>query len=244
VAARAFGLLGSGEFLPWADAVDRQLLDRATGDGTVLILPAASAPEGDDVFDRWAEMGLTHYRGLGISATVVPLKNRADADRPELADLLGMASMVFFSGGNPAYLAEILDGSRFWDAVVAGMRRGLAYGGCSAGVACLGEMAPDITALSASSNRFWRPGLRLFSNTYFGPHWDTLENHVRGLQRFWISSVPPDGRLLAIDEWTAVVGDGVDWIVVGSGAAHLLEAGRWSDHPAGTSFRADLASRS
>jgi cyanophycinase len=244
VTVQTFGLLGSGEFLPWAEAVDRQLLGRATGDGTVLILPAASAPEGDDVFDRWADMGLTHYRGLGIPAVVVPLKTREDADRPELVDMLGLASMVFFSGGNPAYLAGILIGSTFWDALVAAMGRGLAYGGCSAGVACLGEVAPDIAALAASSKSIWRPGLRLFPDAYLSPHWDALEKHVRGLQRYWISSVPADGRLMAIDEWTAVVGDGAAWTVMGSGAAHLLEAGRWSDHPAGSSFRADLTARS
>jgi cyanophycinase len=240
---RIFGLLGSGEFEPWAEAVDRPLLEKASGDGTVLILPAASAPEGDDVFDRWADMGLTHYRRLGVPAAVVPLKTREDADRPELVDMLSLASMVFFSGGNPAYLASILSGSRFWDGLVAEIDRGLAYGGCSAGVACLGEVAPDIAALAASARNIWRPGLRLFPKTYFSPHWDALEKHVRGLQRFWISSVPPDGRLLAIDERTAVVGDGTEWTVVGSGAAHLLEAGRWTDHTAGTSIRADLTSQ-
>src|SRR5439155_5875898 len=31
-----FGLLGSGEFLPWSEEVDRWLLERATGDGRVL----------------------------------------------------------------------------------------------------------------------------------------------------------------------------------------------------------------
>jgi cyanophycinase len=241
--ARAFGLLGSGEFEPWAEAVDRYLLERSTGDGTVLILPAASAPEGDDVFDRWGDMGLTHYRSIGIPAAVVPLKTREDADRPELVDMLSLASMVFFSGGNPAYLAGILLGSRFWSALVEALDRGLAYGGCSAGVACLGAVAPDITALAASSRNIWRPGLRLFPNVYFSPHWDTLEQHVRGLQRFWISSVPAGDRLLAIDERTAVVGDGTDWTVVGSAGAHLMDAGRWTDHPADTSFRADLDAR-
>lgn len=244
MAARTFGLLGSGEFQGWAEEVDRTLLERATGDGTVLILPAASAPEGDHVFDRWADMGLTHYRGLGIPAAVVPLKTRGDADRPELVDMLSLASMVFFSGGNPAYLAGILLGSRFWDELVAALGRGLAYGGCSAGVACLGEVAPDIAALAVSAKEIWRPGLRLFPNAYLSPHWDTLEEHVPGLQRFWISSVPAGGVLLAIDEWTAVVGDGAQWTVVGSGAAHLMEGGRWTDHPADTSFRADLTARS
>ena len=41
-----FALLGSGEWQPWTDEVDRWLLERTTGDGTVLVLPTASAPEG------------------------------------------------------------------------------------------------------------------------------------------------------------------------------------------------------
>ena len=84
-------LLGSGEFEPWTEPVDRWLLDRATGDGTVLILPTASAPEGDRVFTMWADMGLAHYGRLGIASEVVPMKTREDADRPEFA-VLGKGS--------------------------------------------------------------------------------------------------------------------------------------------------------
>lgn len=88
-------LLGSGEFEPWTEAADRWLLERTSGDGTVLILPLASAPEGDGVFDRWADMGLRHYDRLGVPSEVVPLKTRQDAERPELAAMLERASMVY-----------------------------------------------------------------------------------------------------------------------------------------------------
>ena len=65
------GLLGSGEFLRWAGEVDRALLERArAGDGRVLVLPTASAPEGETIFGRWAAMGLAHYGELGIPAEV------------------------------------------------------------------------------------------------------------------------------------------------------------------------------
>src|SRR5262245_49941284 len=104
-------LLGSGEFEPWTEEVDRWTLERATGDGTVLILPAASAPEGDSVFDMWADMGLKHFGRLRIPAEVVPLKTREDADRPEMAARLSTASLAYFSGGNPAYLATMLLGT-------------------------------------------------------------------------------------------------------------------------------------
>ena len=235
-------LLGSGEFEPWTEPVDRWLLERATGDGSVLILPAASAPEGDQVFDMWAEMGLTHYGRLGIRAEVVPIKTRDDAERPDFVAPLQSASMVFFSGGNPAYLAQLLDGIAFWIGLLEAMDRGLGYAGCSAGVACLGEMAPDNTVRNPFSRDLWRPGLRLFPKLYLGPHWDALDAYMPGLRDFIVRSVPADCRLLAIDERTAMVGDGTNWTVMGSGAAHLLDHGAWTDVPSGASFDAPLFS--
>src|SRR5207247_11167709 len=71
-AMSVFALLGSGEFEPWTAEVDRWLLERTIGSGRVLILPTASAPEGDAVFNRWGDMGLAHYEELGIPAEVVP----------------------------------------------------------------------------------------------------------------------------------------------------------------------------
>ena len=47
----------------------------ATGDGRVLILPTASAKEGDEVFDGWGSKGLEHFDSLGIAG-----RGRADQD--------------------------------------------------------------------------------------------------------------------------------------------------------------------
>jgi hypothetical protein len=88
-----WALLGSGEFRPWAEEVDRWMLERARP-GRVLILPTASAPEGHEVFDRWGRMGLEHYRRLGVEAEVVSLKDHEDAARPELAARLDTAAAV------------------------------------------------------------------------------------------------------------------------------------------------------
>jgi cyanophycinase-like exopeptidase len=229
-------LLGSGEFEPWTEEADRWLLERASGDGTVLILPTASAPEGDRVFDRWGNMGLDHFRSLDIPADIAPLKTRADASRPDLVQKAERASMVYLSGGNPAHLAATLLDTPFWETVTRRMPEGLAYTGCSAGIACLGEVAPDSTARDPLQANIWRPGLGLFKKTYFGPHWDALDVYVPGLRAAFLASVPDDCRLLAIDERTAVVGDGEDWNVVGKGTAHLLEEGEWSEFPSGIPF--------
>lgn len=231
-------LLGSGEFEPWTEEVDRWLLARASGDGSVLILPLASAPEGDEVFGRWSDMGLGHYERLGIPAEVLPLKKREDADRADLAGRLETASMTYFSGGNPAYLSSVLSGSRFWAELLRAMERGLAYVGCSAGVACLGDVVPDSTVLDFSSADMWKPGLGFFPNVILGPHWDAMNTYVPGLQDLFIRAVPTGNRLLAIDERTAVVGNGTEWRVMGNGGASLLDDGSWLSFPSGQTFAA------
>ncbi|MEO8476780.1 MAG: Type 1 glutamine amidotransferase-like domain-containing protein [Actinomycetota bacterium] len=240
---RAFALLGSGEFDPWTTSIDRWLLGRdGARDGPVLILPTASAAEGDDVFDMWARKGLEHYERHDLEAVVVPLKTRDDAHRPEVVAALDDASVAFFSGGNPAYLSSVLDGTPFWRALLEGMEDGLAYAGCSAGVACLGDIAPD-SARQEFDENLWQPGLKLFPGFWFGPHWDALDGFAPGLTDFIVSEVPEGTTLVGIDENTALVGDGRRWDVVGIAGAHVLADGDWTHHDPGSSLDLALSKR-
>jgi cyanophycinase len=242
VAEPTFALLGSGEFEPWSEAVDRWMLRRATGDGRILVMPTASAPEGDAVFDRWATMGIEHFASLGLAAEVLPVKTRDDAGAPEMVGLVDGASVVYVSGGNPAYLADTLTGTPLWAAIVGELGRGMAYAGCSAGIACLGEVAPD-SAADPAGGRVLQPGLRLFPKTFLGPHWDALDRFVPGLRAFIEASVPLEDTLLAVDERTAAVGDGSAWSVLGAGAVSVRRDGMWQTFGAGSSFDATLTFR-
>ena len=234
------GLLGSGEFQPWAAEVDRALLRRArTGDGRVLVLPTASAPEGEAVFGRWAAMGLAHYERLGAPAELLAIRTREDAADPAHVARLAAASLVFCSGGDPAYLAATFSASPFWSALLDGLDRGLAFGGCSAGIQCLGERALDPSGGVLRAD-VWRPGLGVFTGVWFAPHWDALDRHVPGLSGFIGDSVPAQDLLFAIDEDTAVVGDGEDWRVIGAGAARIRKDGAWAVHPSGSRFTRTL----
>ena len=237
----AFALLGSGEFEPWSDEVDRWVLERSSRpEGPVLILPTASAPEGPGVFRRWSDMGMTHFDATGVRAEVVPLMTRADAARRDLVAKLDTAAAVYFSGGNPTYLVRTLAGTKFWKAVLEGLDRGLVYAGCSAGISCLGELAPDNTVEDPRSPDIWQAGLRVFPKVVFGPHWNMLDTYVPGLSHFMLAAVPPDCRLLGVDEHTAVVGDGATWSVIGLGHGRLMEDGQWRQWQAGETFVAPL----
>lgn len=219
-------MLGSGEFLPWMEPLDRRMIDAsAVKSDRVAILPLASAPEGDDVFDNWARMGIEHYRRIGADPVIIPLKSREDAFRPELAGMLDGAALIFFSGGNPAHSCRVLRGTPFWEATLAAVADGASLGVCSAGVSMLGEIAPDIANVADLGNLTWVDGLRYFPKTLFGLHWDALDSYMPGLKEFVLKTVPHDCCFFAIDEDTATVGDGLRWRVEGRGGVYLTPPG-------------------
>ena len=238
--SRALAFLGAGEFEPWSEVVDRWVLDRSDGDGRVLILPTASAPEGDDVFAGWARRGLEHYARLGVPAEVVPVKTREDAERPEHVEAVASASAVYFSGGNPYHLASVLRGSALCRAMMERLDDGLGFVGCSAGVACLTETTYDTAVEDLTSVEVWKPGLAYVRRVLFAPHWDTVEVWFPGAQAFIASSVAPGQTLVAIDEGTAMLGDGAAWTVVGRSGVHLLRDGEWTHAHAGDGFGLSL----
>jgi cyanophycinase len=236
---RAFAFLGSGEFEPWSEAVDRWVLGRSNGDGRVLILPTASAAEGDEVFDGWAAKGLDHFARIGLTAQVVPIKTREDADRPDHVAAVREASAVYFSGGNPYHLSTVLEGSGFCRAMLERLDDGLGFLGCSAGVACLTETTYDTAIEDLTSSEVWKPGLSYVRRVLFAPHWDMVESWFPGAQGFIAGSLSPGQTLVAIDEETAMVGDGRTWQVLGRSGVHLLLDGTWTHHGKGDAF--DLA---
>jgi cyanophycinase-like exopeptidase len=237
---RTFSVFGSGEFMPWSVEVDRYALQRAsaagTGDGSVVVIPAASAPEGDDVFDSWARKGIAHYSSMEVPVRVSALKTRADAHSDDHVAQLEGASMFYFSGGNPAYLADILRDTPFWKAILDAVGSGAALAGCSAGACVMGETAPDPTRMSLSPESWAAEGLRVLPGLAFGPHWDMMETWIPGIHSFIVSNTPDGCRLVALDEDTAMVGDGKLWQVFGVGAVQVYEAEDPAAYRAGEEF--------
>ena len=232
-----WSLLGSGEFQPWSEPVDRRLVAEADGDGRVLILPTASAPEGKDVFERWGSLGLAHFSRIDIPAEVLELRTREDTDDPRLIERLEGASAVYFSGGNPAYLAATLAESDFLDTLLKQLDRGMAYAGCSAGVACLNEMTFDSD--TTEMGEVWKPGLDLVPRSLFAPHWDMVDTWIPGARDFIIGSVPDGYTFVGLDEDTAMVGDGAAWEVLGKSGIHVRTDSTSSTYHDGERF--DLA---
>jgi len=230
----AIALLGSGEFEPWARPVDTWCAEHATASSDrVLVVPTASAPEGDETFKRWGKMGVAHYKAIGLAPEVLDLRERADASKKEIVDAVQGARHIFFSGGNPGYLAETLSGTPFWEAVVAGVTSGeTALGGCSAGAAFLGTTAPYV---AGDSLDHWTDGTKLLPRAYVMVHFDMLNTYVPGLRDMLLDMRPENTIAVGIDENTALYGDGEHWQVQGSGSAWIGD-GELSPYPDGATL--------
>ena len=201
-------LVGSGEFLPPIEPLDRLLLERLSAPARVVVLPTASAPDGPGVPERWAKMGVEHFARLNAAAEPVMLLTRADAESEELAARIAAANFVYMSGGKPQYLYATLRDTPCWRAMQAVFASGGVVAGCSAGAMALGEHMIDFP-------RLWRtvPGLGLAPGLAVIPHFDEMPGMFTGLARPAARHVP----IVGVDGSTGLVGNDHHWTVQGRG---------------------------
>lgn len=208
-------LVGSGEFLPAMADVDASLL-AATGRRRprVVVLPTASWPDGEDVFRRWASMGVEHFTALGAEVEPVLVRDRFDADDAAHVQAIGEADLVYLSGGKPLHLTEAIVGSPVGAALIDAHRRGATLVGCSAGAMGLADRHFDFRRRRLVWPLRWRSGLGLVPGVSVIPHYDALPEPVSAL---FVLQAPHDATILGIDEDTALVGNDGAWQVQGGG---------------------------
>ncbi|HEX7187226.1 MAG TPA: Type 1 glutamine amidotransferase-like domain-containing protein [Actinomycetes bacterium] len=221
-------LVGSGEYLPVMEPLERRLLDGRPP--RFVQLATAAAPEGVKSLARWHELGRASAERLGVQQVVVPVVDRISADDAELAALIDGAGLVYLSGGNPPFLARTLRGTRVWSAIEAAWLGGAALAGCSAGAMALTGQVPDLR----HPLRDAEPGLGAVPRLSVLPHFDRFAGRLPDLVLTRLSN-PPDGvTAVGIDEDTALVGGPDDWEVVGRQSVWLLGADGRHEHPAGS----------
>ncbi len=102
-------LVGSGEFLPAIAEIYAGLLAATCRTRPrVVILPTASWPDGEEVFQRWASMGVDHFAALGAEVEPVLVRDRLDADDASHVKAIGEADLIYLSGGKPGHLTDSL----------------------------------------------------------------------------------------------------------------------------------------
>ena len=180
----------------------------------VAVLPTASYPDGEDVFDRWASMGVAHFAALGAEVEPVLVRDRAGADDPAAAQAVGEADLIYLSGGKPDYLRQVLEGSAVGAALRDAHERGAILAGCSAGAMIMAGHAFEFRMRLVPWPLRWGPGLGFAPGISVVPHYDAWPEPFSAL----IALQAPRGSVvLGIDEETAVIGHDSAWQVHGPG---------------------------
>lgn len=216
-------LVGSGEFTPALEPVDRVVLEALAARGTggrrltVAILPTAAAPDGEATFQRWGHMGRDHFRALGTDVEVLEVRDRVTADDPRAARVVEASDLVYLSGGKPDFLVETLEGTAVGGALRSAWEGGAALAGCSAGAMALAGERMSFGARMPVPAR-WRPGLGFVPGVAVAPHYDRWpETMIAPL----VLVAPSGTVVLGIDEETALMGIEGRWVVHGVGRVTL-----------------------
>jgi cyanophycinase len=163
-------LVGSGEYLPPIDELDRWLLDRLGEPARVACLPTAAGTEGDERIQYWSDLGVDHFSRLGAAQVeAVRVIDHPSALDLGLAERVRAANFVYLSGGKPSYLYGCLEGTPVWTAILDVLARGGVVAGCSAGAMIFGERIP--TSLFSSS---WQTSFSLLPGSFVIPHFDEI----------------------------------------------------------------------
>lgn len=127
-------LVGAGEFLAPMAEFDRGLLEAtARPRPRVVILPTASAPDGETIFRGWADKGVEHFTALGAEVEPVLVRTVAEGHDAAALQAIGEADLVYLSGGDPRHLLRVLRDSPIGGALAPPTRAGLSWRGAPPG---------------------------------------------------------------------------------------------------------------
>jgi len=215
-------LIGSGEYLPAMEPVDRDLLSRLQGPPRVVCLPTAAGTEGAERIAYWSRLGVDHFTRLGAQVEALPVIDRASADHPALAAATASANFVYLSGGKPDYLYRTLEGSLVWEAIRSVLARGGLLAGCSAGAMIMGEKLFGFPGL--------KPAFALLPGAAIIPHFDEIpEAMIKSMHLLAGKGL----TVLGIEGNTALFCDGHGYEVLGNGGVTVWNGAGRTRHTRG-----------
>lgn len=224
-------LVGSGEYLPVMEDVDRYLLDSLHVNGRkprVVCLPTAAGKEGDQSVNRWSTMGVEHFKKLGAEVAALKIIDHASADDPQYESVLENADLIYFSGGDPGYLYETMRDTCAWKAAQRAWTRGAVYAGCSAGAMILGRRMPSFRLAGTQE------GFGIIPAEFIMPHFDAIPAIWKPMIFALQKQLQTGQRMIGVDEDTALVGTlNGEWKVMGKSNVQVFTHDEKNKYAAG-----------
>ncbi|MBU6495936.1 MAG: Type 1 glutamine amidotransferase-like domain-containing protein [Acidobacteria bacterium] len=221
-------LVGSGEYLPSMLDIERSLLEGRPA--RYVQLATAAVPDGPDTLAKWHRLGAEQAQRLGVEQIVLPVETRDDAFNDDIAAMVRGAGLIYLSGGNPSFLAEVLRESPLWGAILAEFRSGAALAGCSAGAMVMAKWVPTLRHPRGGGTS----GLSLTPHLRVIPHFDAFIARLPDLVTRLLVDKEPGVTLIGVDEETALVGGPTRFEVRGRGSAWMIGHEGREEFPSGS----------
>lgn len=195
-------------------------------------IATAAVPDGENVVAKWERLGQEQARRIGVEPETITLRTPEDGNNPELVQLLDGAGLIYFSGGNPGFLADTLRDTVFIKRVFELWQEGVALAGCSAGAMAMTGWIPSLRhPVKGGTDGFgFLPTLRVL------PHFDAFPRWVPDVVSRIMRDLPEGVTVIGVDEETAIIGGPGQWRVDGKGSAWILDQGDRTEYPSGSHF--------
>lgn len=102
-------LHGGDEFTPGCEKIDSTILSSfGLSSYSIAILPTAAANQNPL---KAANNGINYFKKLGVNAEKLMVLNNNDANNLTIANDLDNFNIIYFTGGDPDYLLQVLNNS-------------------------------------------------------------------------------------------------------------------------------------
>jgi len=225
----ALALVGSGEYLPVMQDLESALINSGISNGKpnkFLQIPTAAGEESAERLKFWESRGADQARRIGTVQEFLPIFKRENAFDDKYISLVKDAALIYFSGGDPGYLANSISETPLWDEIKKNWLAGASLAGCSAGAMAFSSDVPNFFRMKEEGI----PGLNVIPHIRPIPHYNKFFGWIPESAAKIIMKAPDGTVIIGIDEDTALV-TGLDedtnlaensWQVYGEGSVHIL----------------------
>jgi cyanophycinase-like exopeptidase len=225
----ALALVGSGEYLPVMQDLESALINSGISKGKpnkFLQIPTAAGEESAERLKFWESRGADQARRIGTVQEFLPIFKREDAFNNKYISLVKDAALIYFSGGDPGYLANALYETPLWDEIKKNWLAGASLAGCSAGAMAFSSDVPNFFRMKEEGI----PGLNVIPHIRPIPHYNKFFGWIPDSAAKIVMKAPDGTVIIGIDEDTALITgleeettlDNNIWRVYGEGSVHIL----------------------
>lgn len=217
----SLALVGSGEYLPSMLDLESLLIEDGVAKGKRPIyvqLATAAGRESEERLQYWKQIGEDQAQRLNIESHFLPVFSRSDAESDVHVDLVQNAALIYFSGGDPNYLANSMRDTTLWQAIQDNYNTGGSLAGCSAGAMFMSAQVPRIKF----TNKPPVEGVGIIPSIQVIPHFNMIHKFIPDAVVRALSDVPDGVALIGIDDETALIKRENSWSAWGAGHVHVL----------------------